>query len=331
MKKVFTVLLMTALMVFAVLPVFAQGGNESAAAEKAVFPTGDSLTIIVPVSAGAGMDTQARIIARYLEKQIGKPVVIENIAGGATVLASQTYLAEDVDSDYIIMLSTDHMVITPVLQKANYSYKNFVPLSANSYSEEYFWVNVDSPFQTWDDVIAASKVKPVIFGTGAKSGPVYIATKAACTLSGVNMENVVANSIPESIANMMGGHVDITWSSYATAKSYYLAGKIRPILGTGVETFHGENGELNVPTLKSLGYDFSFSSCNTFAMRSDADPAAIEYMRTALRNAYLDPDFKAEWVAAGQPYLEDSSYTFAEKAVEQKIDLLPTVKEIFGL
>ena len=72
MKKVFTVLLMTALMVFAVLPVFAQGGNESAAAEKAVFPTGDSLTIIVPVSDGAGMDTQEVTLVPYFTQSVFK-------------------------------------------------------------------------------------------------------------------------------------------------------------------------------------------------------------------------------------------------------------------
>jgi len=330
MKHLFSSLLIVLIALVFALPVVAQGASESTSS-AVNFPEGDTLTIIVPVSSGSGMDNQARLLQKYIEKYLGKTVVIENMAGGATTLAAQTYLAEEKNSDSIIMLSTDHRVFSPILQKADYSYESFVSLSANNFTEEYFWVNVDSPFQTWDDVVAASKEKPVIFGTGAKSGPVYIASKAACVYTGVAMENVVSNSIPESIANMLGGHVDITWSSYPTAKDYYLSGKIRPILGTGREIFTGDHGELSVPTLSSLGYDFAFSSCNTFAMRADTDQEIVDYMRSVIREAYLDPEFKAEWLAAGNTYLEDSTYVFADKAVESKVGLIPTVKEIFGL
>ena len=329
MKKILSVVFAVAMIFAVAAPVFAQGGKEATTGVN--FPAGDALTIIVPVSAGAGMDTQAKLMQKYIEKYLGKTVIIENIAGGATTLAAQDYLAREKNDDCIIMLSTDHRVFSPILQKSDYSYESFVSLSANNFTEEYFWVNVDSPFQTWADVVEASKTKPVIFGTGAKSGPVYIATKAACVLTGVEMENVVSNSIPESIANMLGGHVEITWSSYPTARDYYLSGKIRPILGTGLETFTGDHGELSVPTLSGMGYDFAFSSCNTFCMRADTDPEIVEYMRNILRQAYLDPEFKADWEAAGNTYLEDSTYEFADKAVAGKVALIPTVKEIFGL
>lgn len=329
MKRILSIVFVVAVIFTMAAPVFAQGGSEAKSGVN--FPAGDTLTIIVPVSAGAGMDTQAKLMQKYIEKYLGKTVIIENIAGGATTLAAQDYLSREKNDDSIIMLSTDHRVFSPILQKADYSYESFVSLSANNFTEEYFWVNVDSPFQTWDDVVAASKEKPVIFGTGAKSGPVYIATKAACEFTGVAMENVVSNSIPESIANMLGGHVDITWSSYPTARDYYLSGKIRPILGTGVEIFTGDHGELSVPTLKSMGYDFAFSSCNTFCMRADTDQEIVDYMRDVLRQAYLDPEFKADWEAAGNTYLPDSTYAFADKAVEGKVALIPTVKKIFGL
>ena len=175
MKRILSIVFVVAVIFTMAAPVFAQGGSEAKSGVN--FPAGDTLTIIVPVSAGAGMDTQAKLMQKYIEKYLGKTVIIENIAGGATTLAAQDYLSREKNDDSIIMLSTDHRVFSPILQKADYSYESFVSLSANNFTEEYFWVNVDSPFQTWDDVVAASKEKPVIFGTGAKSGPVYIATR----------------------------------------------------------------------------------------------------------------------------------------------------------
>ena len=318
------------LLVLSSIMVFAAGTSEAAEQAKVTFPEGNTLTVIVPVSAGGGMDVKVRMVTKYLAQELGKDVVVDNIPGGATVVASSTYLAEPTDSDMIINLSTDHLVITPEIQKTKYSYKDYKLLMALSYSEEYFWVRTDSPFKTWEDVIQESKKRAIIFGTGAKSGPVYIASKIATSISGIKMEHVVSNSIPESIANMLGGHVEVCWSSYVTARDYYLAGKIRPIIGTGVNTFTGKNGELNIPTLKSLGYDFSFSSCNTFAIKADTNPQKIAIIKDALQKVYKNPDFQKDWLNAGQTLLDDTSAEFAEKALQQKIDLLPRVRELFN-
>lgn len=310
--------------------VFGAGTSETSERGKVIFPESDTLTVVVPVSVGGGMDVRVRIVAKHLSKELGKNVVVDNIAGGATVIAASTYLAEPKDSDIIISLSTDHMVLTPAIQKTKYREKNFKVLIALSYSEEYLWVRSDSPFNTWDDIIQESKKRPILFGTGAKSGPVYIASKMASSVSGVNMEHVVSNSIPESLANLMGGHVEVAWSSYETAREYYLAGKIRPVVGTGENIFTGENGELDIPTLKSLGYDFSFSSCQLLCINADTNPEKIAIIQEALQKVYKSPDFKKDWENAGQIYMEDPSVAFAEKAIQQKIVLLPSVRKIFS-
>ena len=41
------------------------------------------LTLIVPYGAGGGTDITARLLARDLEAVLGKPVTVENRAGGA--------------------------------------------------------------------------------------------------------------------------------------------------------------------------------------------------------------------------------------------------------
>src|ERR1044072_4490100 len=42
-----------------------------------------NLTLIVPYGAGGGTDITARLLAKDLEPVIGKPVTVENRAGGA--------------------------------------------------------------------------------------------------------------------------------------------------------------------------------------------------------------------------------------------------------
>lgn len=47
-----------------------------------------AITLVVPASAGGDTDLRARLVARYLEKELGQSVTVSNVAGGATSVAS---------------------------------------------------------------------------------------------------------------------------------------------------------------------------------------------------------------------------------------------------
>lgn len=307
--------------------VFAAGTTETTVAS---FPKGDTLTIVVPVSAGGQMDLQSRIVAKYLSQEIGKNVVISNIPGGGTVIGSKTYLADSKDSDSIINLSADHMVFSPIVQKADYSQDNFVPLIALSNTEPLFWVKSDSVFKDWDDVIQEGKKRNILFGTGAPGSAGWISTKLAADSSGIKMDYVVGNSIPENIANLLGNHVEMVLADYPTGREYYLAGKIRPIASAGTQNFTGEKTEINIPTLLSKNINFTFASCNILAMRADAAPEHIAFMQKALDRVYSNKEFQADWQKANQPLMEDSSSAFAAIIIKSKASFVPRIKELLA-
>ena len=52
-----------------------------AAPAQAQYPE-RNITLIVPYAAGGGTDVTARMLARDLEAELGKPVTVENRAGG---------------------------------------------------------------------------------------------------------------------------------------------------------------------------------------------------------------------------------------------------------
>src|SRR5262245_66473707 len=55
-------------------------------AKAQTYPT-KSITLVVPLAAGTGMDTIARLYAEQLSHTLGKPVVIDNRPGAAMMLA----------------------------------------------------------------------------------------------------------------------------------------------------------------------------------------------------------------------------------------------------
>jgi len=86
-------LALAALMSFAALPAGAQ-----------TWPV-KPITLIVPLAAGTGMDTIARLYADELSHTLGKPVVVDNRAGAAMMLA-MTALARAPGDGYTLGIAT---------------------------------------------------------------------------------------------------------------------------------------------------------------------------------------------------------------------------------
>src|SRR5262245_19326420 len=61
----------------------------SRVARAQAYPT-RPITLVVPFAPGAGTDTVARIIGRWLSPRLGQTVVIENKPGAGTILATQS-------------------------------------------------------------------------------------------------------------------------------------------------------------------------------------------------------------------------------------------------
>src|SRR5262245_57345391 len=52
-----------------------------------------TITIVVPLAPGTGMDVIARLYGEQLSKTLGKPVIVENKPGAGFIVGTQTVLA----------------------------------------------------------------------------------------------------------------------------------------------------------------------------------------------------------------------------------------------
>src|SRR5262245_39932526 len=90
-----------------------------------------SLTIVVSLAAGTGMDAVTRLYAEKLSQALGKPVVVENKPGAATTLAANQVASAPADGHTLVVLTAIAMSINPTLYKhLNYDPEDFVPISA---------------------------------------------------------------------------------------------------------------------------------------------------------------------------------------------------------
>ena len=114
-----------------------------------------TVTIVLPLAAGTGMDSLVRIYAEKLSAVLGKPVVIENKPGASLMLAAQAVAAAEPDGHTLMVSTSSAMAINLTLfkQVAYNAEKDFVPVSFYVKSPFILIVNPKVPANTVPELI----------------------------------------------------------------------------------------------------------------------------------------------------------------------------------
>ena len=118
--------------------------------------------LIVPYAPGGGTDVFSRLLAAQIEREFGQTFVIDNRAGGASVIGTQVVANAQPDG-YTIGMVDSAFVTNPGLLKDKLPYdtrKDFVPVSLLSRTQLVLCVHPSSPFKTAPELVAFAKANP---------------------------------------------------------------------------------------------------------------------------------------------------------------------------
>jgi tripartite-type tricarboxylate transporter receptor subunit TctC len=155
------------------------------------FPS-KTLTIVVPIGAGTGMDVLARLYGDKLSAALGQPVVVENRPGAATMLAATQIAAAPPDGHTMVILTSGALAINPALyKKINYDHINaFTPISLYVKSPMILVVNPKLPIKTAAEFVNTPR-KPRRRSAMPRSAPARSSTCAWST-----QKNSSASTLP---------------------------------------------------------------------------------------------------------------------------------------
>ena len=198
-------------------------------AEAQEYPT-RTVTIVVPLAAGTGMDTIVRIYADDLAKALGKPVVVENQPGAALMLALQNVARAAPDGHTLVVSTSAPMAVAPTLYKKIHfdPDKDFVPLALYTKSPFVLIVNPSLGAATMKEFIkkAQDSAAPLTYGT---PGPGTLLNLTMETLKRdfkFQINHVPYRSSPQIVTDVIGGHISAAVSETGAALSLVLEGKV---------------------------------------------------------------------------------------------------------
>ncbi len=196
------------------------------------------IKIVVPFAPGGGTDVVARTLAQEMAKELAAAIIIENKPGAGTILGTQLVAASPADG-YTLLMGTFANAVNPSLNaKLPYdAHKDFSAVALLARSFNIVVVNPASPYKSVADLIAAAKAAPgkLSYGTYGTGTSAHLAGELFKHMAGVNLTTVPYRGAAPAITDLMGGQIDVIFTTVASATSLVEAGQLRAIAVTSAE------------------------------------------------------------------------------------------------
>lgn len=255
------------------------------------------IKLIVPYAPGGTVDVFARVFAPRLEAKLGKPIVVENVAGAGGMIGVSR-IAKATPDGYTIGLGiVSDVVIAPLTESAaTYTYKDLEPIAPLGTSGLGVVAYPALGIKSFSDMITYAKKNPgkLSYGaTGAGSLPA-LAMEDLKRRAGVDIAFVPYASASKIAQDALGGHVDIVVSGLPALLAHVKAGKLSPVGVMSKERDIGNPDMVSAgetPELK--GMDFYFWT-GLFAPKGT--PAVIVgKLNAAFQEAIREPAIAARF------------------------------------
>lgn len=249
------------------------------------------IELIVTFGPGGGADTMGRKISQLLEKSMGVPVPVSNVAGSSGNAGLSKLLASPADgytAGTLIALTVSSWAAGLGTSKVS----DFAIAAITQDSPSMLFVAVDSPHKTFKEFLDFAKANPNAlkiatsgYGTQDDITIKYLGSK------GYKMTNVPFASPAERYASPLGKHTDAIYEEPGDVGAFLKSGKMRPLVVFD-DVRHPSFPD--VPTSKEMGFEISdLPNFRSIAVSSKTSPEKLKALSDAVNAALATPEWKA--------------------------------------
>jgi tripartite-type tricarboxylate transporter receptor subunit TctC len=218
------------------------------------FPS-KTITLVVPFTPSSGSDIIARIIAPRLSARWGQPVIVDNKPGASGNLGAQAVAAAAPDG-HTLLMAINSFTMTPSIYK-NVPFDavaDFAPVAKLAEAGYAFVVNPTVPAKDMKQLMELVKRSggKINYGTPGNGTPQHLAMELFKSAHGLDIMHVPYKGIQGALTDLMGGQVQMMFSTVHSTRPLEQAGKMRFIAVTG-DTRNPIAPE--IPTFKEQGID----------------------------------------------------------------------------
>ena len=296
-------------------------GSSARGQEK--FPARD-ISWIIYQAPGGSIDTTARVIGPYLEKQGIKTSLDYVLGAGGRVARSKLHSARP-DGYMMMTESAPGAAVDEVIGRAGYKASEFIPIYGWSVLSWQICVKKDSSIRTFQQFVDECKKRRVVVGTIGRSGSSHIQLAALQKDLNLPFGLVHFEGSGKAYPAVMGGHVDAAISGPGSGSR--MRESLHFLAVTGQER---EKALPDVPTLTELGFRVTPIDQIWYAMTTPKVPDdRIALLSGAFAKAFEDKMLWEQMQKAGE-YLKLLTGQQAGDMVRKQAEVIEKYKDLLG-
>jgi tripartite-type tricarboxylate transporter receptor subunit TctC len=271
-----------------------------AVSAQAVFPS-RTVTMVVPFPPGGGTDTGARIVAQKLAQKWAQPVIIENKGGAAGIIGAESVSKAKPDGYTLLMGNIGTQAINPSLYK-KMPYDPNVAFAAIALVAELplaMMVNPAVPAKTAKEFIALARSEPGVlsYSSSGAGGAPHLAAEMFKESTGTFIVHVPYRGGGPAVADLLAGHVQLSFMTVLEASGQIRAGKLRALAVTSDQRVAALP---DVPTLSEAAIP-GFNSISWIGLLAPAGTPkdVIEKISADVRAVLVTYDVKQKLIELG--------------------------------
>lgn len=258
------------------------------------------ITIIVPFAAGGGTDITARTVGKFLERELGQSVVVQNRAGAGGEIGMAAVAEARPDGHTIGIINTPGVVTIPIERRARFALDSFDFFAGVVEDPASILVLNSSPITSIAELVAAAKRDPggITLGSAGIGSSGHIAMLLLEQAAGITFTNVPFSGTSLAVTNMLGGQISGTTSNLGEAFAM-TAGQ--PVRNLGVMAAKRLPFAADLPTFAEAGYAIEAGSIRSFGGPRGLPPEVLARYEAAFAKLMRDPEFLEDARRTTQP------------------------------
>jgi tripartite-type tricarboxylate transporter receptor subunit TctC len=206
----------------------------TAATTEANYPT-RPIRLVVPFPPAGSNDIVGRVVAAQLGERLGKQVVVDNRAGGNSIIGTDIVANAPPDGYTLLVISTS-FTTNPIIHKLPYDpLKAFTWVAFLGYGPNVLAANNSLPVNSVKELIALAKAKPgqLVYASTGVGSNAHFGTELFKYMTGTNMLHVPYKGGGPALIDTISGQAQICLSSLIQAIGHIRAGKLKALATSG--------------------------------------------------------------------------------------------------
>jgi tripartite-type tricarboxylate transporter receptor subunit TctC len=279
------------------------------AAAQGDYPT-HPVRLIVPFAPGGSTDSQARIVAEFVGRELGQQIVVVNVGGaGGTLGLNQA--AKATPDGYTLVTATPSLAINPYIQKdiAYDPIKDFEPIVLVATSPIVLVVPKDSKIKSVQDVIYMAKAKAgeVRYGSAGIGSATHLASALFAAKAQIDLVHVPYRGAGPAILDLLGGRLDVQFENAPSILGQVQSGALNSI---AVGTAKRSAMFPELPTIAETVPGYEASSWFGILAPAQTPRAVVDKVNAAVNKALADPAVKKQMATLGVELIGGTSDQF---------------------